>query len=274
MSFASNLSNAFVIDDSNWKDVVKATSEVEGFGHGYERRDFSANPLGSLQSARKFDLPLIPRVEWKDRIEEMTRKKQRIRDVLDHVKQPIKDQQQTNFCWAFCVVKAIEVARALQGQRYVELSPASIACKIKNFRNVGGWPGEATEFIHQHGVATAERWPVTAIDRRYDTREANAEREMFTTPEWNRLPAVQLLIKWMTLALNHIPDAVGLMWWGHAVLFLDPVVDRRGQFGIEFANSWNTTFGDKGYGVVMENKARPDEAIGLATATAASKDGR
>ena len=73
MTYISDISNELVIDDST--DIYSLRDPVID---GVQRRcacaprDWEAEPFGSF--AAPFALPLIPRSEWDDRIEEMDRK--------------------------------------------------------------------------------------------------------------------------------------------------------------------------------------------------------
>ena len=102
-------------------------------------RDYEKEPHGSLSYAAPFALPLIPRSEWPDRIEELERRKTRLSDIVRYRKVPSLDQNGTNYCWCNAVITAIYALRAAAGLPFIALSPASVAAPIKNGRNEGGW---------------------------------------------------------------------------------------------------------------------------------------
>lgn len=255
MTFISNLGNLQVIDKVNH---VLAKVE-DGFSTGLKARNWEEKPLGTF--CQPLDIPLIPRSEWKDRIEEQEKTQSRLVDLLDVMNVPVKNQQQTNYCWINAPVFCLEVIRAVQGQKYIELSPASVGAKIKNFKNVGGWGTEGLQYLVDHGAVPASLWPCNAIDRKYDTKAADAERPKYQVDEWYELRR-RSFDQLMTCLLLRIPVAIGLNWWGHEVTALSPVVlSGRDNFGAIIGNSWGVDWGDRGRAVLTEAKATPDDAV-------------
>ena len=238
------------------------------FGKGRIQRDYVAQPLGFGSGIKRFDLPLIPRSEWDERIEEMTRTQSRLSDFCDAMGVKVKNQQSTNYCWINAPVHCLEIVRAVQGQRYVELSPASVGAKIKNFRNEGGWGTEGLQYLVETGCVPSERWPSNAIDRRYDKASNNDLRELYRVDEWLDLP-VGNFDAVATCLLNRIPVAIGLNWWGHEVTAIDLVkLDGRGRYGSLIGNSWGEDWGERGRAVLTEEKAKPDDAVAPTSAVA------
>jgi len=260
--FVSDIGTEPLIEDH--ADVVVPANT----GRGWIARDFTKEPFGSLPFAGGFDVPLIPRSEWPERIEEMERKKSRVTDLCDAMGVKVKNQENTNYCWINAPVHCLEIIRAVQGQTHVELSPASVGSKIKNFKNVGGWGTEGLKYLVDHGAAPVSLWPANAIDRRYDTSAADAARAKFQVDEWwdiepGNFDAV------MTCLFLRIPIAAGLSWWGHEVTFMDPVkLDGRDRFGVRIDNSWGLSWGERGRAVLTEDKATPDDAVAPRVATA------
>lgn len=257
MPFESTLAPGTpVIDDSNWQQFVNAppghekglipTPDLDG--------QFCAEPF-----TRPFDIPHIPRSEWADRIEEMERTKTRLSDLGQQYGIKVKNQDGYGYCWAFGTTTTVEYARAVQGLEHVELSATSVAGPIKNYANQGGWGKEALAYIVQHGVCPASMWPEvpTGANRRYDTEENRQERTKFKVTEWYEIRHGDFDAV-MTALLLRMPVSVGLSWWGHLVAFVDPIV-KGGQFGVKFPNSWAETWGEGGWGVLMESKARNDD---------------
>lgn len=162
-------------------------------------------------------------------------------------------------CWINAPVHCLEIVRAVQGQDYVELSPASCGAIIKQFRNVGGWGTEGLKFLVDKGAVPTSLWPANAIDPRYNTQAANAERHKYRVLEWYELRP-RNFDEFMTALFYKIPVAIGLNWWRHEVTALDPVY-VNGQFGCRINNSWGTNWGDKGRGILLGNKANPDDAV-------------
>lgn len=205
------------------------------------------------------DALLIPRSEWKDRIEDRVRTRRVVKDRLLAGKVRVKDQAKTNYCWINAPTFAAEVVRFVQGERAVVLSPASGGAVIKKFRNVGGWGREALEFIAERGLVPAENWPANAIDRSYSTPENDALRPLYRVDEWWELEP-QNLDQLVSCLLRGFPVAVGFNWWGHEVLAVDPVI-HEGEIAIQIANSWSENWGDRGFGILKGRRMLPDDAV-------------
>lgn len=256
-----------IISDRNYLQHVNPPS---GFSRGLQARDRSRHPFGSMGFAAPFDLPLIPRSEWPDRIADMERTKSRLSDLVLQAGIISKDQRSTNFCWFNAVTTAVETIRCVMGQPYVPLSSASGACIVKNFRNEGGWGGEALEQVVSAGICSEEKWPNAAIDRKYYTEEAKAEALLYRCLEWYDLKE-RAFDQLTTCNLNRLPVPIGLNWWSHEVCAMDAVnltTNKKSSqfyglgtvFGNRPRNSWSDTYGEKGFFVLTESKATPDDA--------------
>ena len=254
----SDIGNLPVIDHDRHDAILEG---IGRFGRGRIERDLSKEPFGSNPACVPFDVKLIPRNEWAERIQEMERKKSRLTDLCDVMRVPVKNQQQTNYCWINAPVHCLEILRAIAGQKYVELSPASVGGPIKRYRNEGGWGTEGLRYIAEHGVVPVSLWPANAIDDQYDTAECQKARNRFQIQEWYELDANNF-DQVMTCLFFGIPVAIGLSWWGHEVTAMAPVkLDGRDNFGIVIDNSWGIDWGEKGRSVLTENKATPNDAV-------------
>lgn len=251
-----------IIGDDNahlYKDIVP-----EDMSKGRTPRDYAKVPYGQLAVggggfAAKFDLLIPPRSEWSARIKKMEAEKTRISDLLLQAKIPSLDQNGTNYCWCNAVITAIQAIRCKAGEKYVKLSPASVAAPIKNYANQGGWGGEALEYIVEHGVGAASLWPPNARDRKYMTDELKENALRHRVTEWYDLRP-RSFDEVMACLLYGIPVAIGLNWWGHEVCACDPVEISPGKFGARIRNSWGDGYGEKGFAVLTESKATPDDA--------------
>lgn len=170
-------------------------------------------------------------------------------------------------CWYNAVVMAVMIVRMLQGQKLVRLSPASGACKITNFRNVGGWGTQALKHATNYGIVPQANWPANAIDRKYDTPANDALRKLYRVTEWWDLKPRSFDEK-MTCLFYGIPVPCGYNWWGHEICAVDPII-KDGRFGTMEANSWGKSWGDNGYCILMESKSTPDDAVAPKVAVAA-----
>lgn len=261
MSFHSETYGIPVIDESTDLSHVRKSGDMSG----YEARDFEANPFGSLGYAAPFSMPLIPRAEWKDRIEEMTKTLSRLSDLAKLVGWKPKNQARTSFCWINCVTMADELARIVAGQPFVPLSPASVGAMLTSFRNIGGWPGNGMEYGAQHGWVPESLWPPNAIDKQYDTPAATAERAKYRASDWIEVKPKNF-DQLMTLLLQRIPCFRADNRWSHAIGVMDPLVLQDGRFACLCPNS-GLGRDANGYTIIAESFGGPDEAFGITVTT-------
>jgi hypothetical protein len=251
-----------IIDDNTTVNPLAWTA-----GHrGLVARDFGAMPLRA-----GVEMPTIPRSEWSDRIKQMESEKSRLSDIRmrGNNGQPIPslDQNGQGYCWAYASGHAVTILRAVANLPYVPLSPHAVACKVKGFKDEGGWSALSLEYIAEHGIPSQEFWPAQSMSRQHDTPEtwANAKLHRVTegwvdvaAPVWDRNLSFEQVA---TCLLSRIPVACDFMWWGHAVCALDLVETSPGQFGVRIWNSWGDSFGDRGMAVLAGSKAIPDNAV-------------
>lgn len=267
MSYESNLRGYTVIDKSNVRDFqLQAKRRTTGDKPAYTGRDYRLHPFGRVDYAKPFALPVIPRSEWPERIKDIEKQKARLSDLIRAAKLPCLDQQQTNYCWMNGVIHAVIFARLVAGLPFVALSSASVAAKIKNYQNVGGWGGEAIEGIRKYGIVPEELWPNAAIERRFDTAEAREAAKLYNIVEFEEIRP-QSFDEVMTCLLLGFPVPIGHSWWGHLVCHCDPIMRGRGEFGTRFRNSWGIDWEDEGFGLCDEEHATPDEANVVRVAT-------
>lgn len=267
MAFTSAfLPTDYIIDDA-WVAPSKTFVGGEEKGRGLMPRNFERTPYGATGLASPFPRELlVPEVEWKERIEEMERKQIRLSDLIAQAGLEVLDQGSTNYCWINAPTFNVMVARVLANQPLVRLSPASVGAKIKNFTNVGGWGTEGLDYIIRHGLVPQELWPANAIQRQYDTPQADAERSKYRVSEWWELKPRNWHEHGSAL-LNYVPVCVGLNYWGHEVTDVDLVIYPDGSIGPRFANSWGRGWGTNGYGLRKGSKIYADDAVCARVAT-------
>ena len=255
MSFVSDISNTFVINDSNAERVADGS-----MARGYIERDWSSEPFGASGFAVPLNVPLIHRDEWRPRIQAIEESGSLLSDMALRGGVKTKFQASTNYCWANGPTLALQICRVKQGAKDVELSPASIAAPITGYRNVGGWGTKALSKIVADGASPVSFWPPNAIDQRYDNAQSRAARAAYKITEWADVEP-RNFDALMTCLLMGAPCPVAYMWWGHLVCAVDPVALPNGEFGVRIWNSWGPTWGDKGFAVLTEKKATPDECV-------------
>lgn len=210
-----------------------------------------------------FNIPLIPRSEWRERIEQRERDKSRLSDLGTF---DSKDQNGTNYCWFHGVVTAMLFTRARMNVPYIHLSASSGAAIIKGYRNVGGWGGQAIQFAVERGVASVETWPENKIDRQFDNAESQAERQRYKIRDWYQLP--RSFDAYMTALVCDMACPAAYNWWGHLVCGIDPIALPNGKFGSRLRNSWGNRYGTQGFFILEEGKGTPADAQAIHSVTA------
>jgi hypothetical protein len=196
-----------------------------------------------------------------------------IRDTAYGTPYKSLDQNGNGFCWFYSGTAAITVLRAKSNMPYVRLSAHAGACKIKNFRDQGGWGAQGLDFQRQTGVPSVEFWPEKSMSRQYDKPETWANAALHKVSEgFIDLDAAQYDRKLsfqqvLTCLLRNIPVIADFNWWGHSVCLLDavdvaPNKSNRDEsrYGVRLINSWTDNWGTKGTGVLTGRKAIPDGA--------------
>lgn len=265
-----------LLDDSTDPDVFfkpVVDGEPKGRGHDPDQvvREMFAAPS---------QMTLIPRSEWSARIKEMEETKSRLSDIrltaLGGEKIPSQDQNGQGYCWAYSVTATVMIQRAVANLPHVYLSAHAVACKVKNFRDQGGWCGLSAQYIREHGVPSKEFWPLRSMSRSHDTPATweNAAKHKITE-DWVDLsrPVYGQNLTFDQLAtclLNRVPCAVDYSWWAHSVCALDLVEVEPGSFGVRIWNSWSENWSDRGMGVLRGRKAIPDGALATRTTVASA----
>lgn len=242
--------------------IITDFTPPEGYGRGLTTRDYEQFPVG--YNSKPFDLPLIPESEWQTRLDQQIAAKAQLHNIRDKGNDgkpiPSTDQQQTNFCWAHSSVGAVILLRATQGEPYVPLSATAVACKIKNFKNVGGWGSQSLEYIAAHGVPDINHWAQgnAGINKHYDSDETWQNAAKHKVTEWMDLQPRNKQ-QFVTCLLNNIPVVTDLNHWGHSVVTMS--ILSFNPFRTLIWNSWSDAWGKNGTGILEGSKAIPDGAI-------------
>lgn len=252
------------IDDYNY--VRSSQSVPPGMSKGRVPRDWNAQPYGRCRGARVFPEDWrIPRSEWKKHIDRQAAEKSSPLDIRKRAGFKSLNQNGTNYCWANAVVQGVKYQRAAAGMPFEDLSPASVAAKIKNYRNSGGWGGDALEFIAQHGVMSTTYWPANHWrTSEYDTPEGRADALTKKAEEFYELKSRDFEALASALLWGD-PVAIGLNWWSHEVLAVRLRYEGS-VFVVDIDNSWGD-WGDDGIGELSEGRATPDDAVVVSSVT-------
>jgi len=279
--------NELVIDDKNYLEHADATL-VDGkvMGRGYVPRDYNLHPVGSVRGVSPFNRKIYPRNEWSSRIKDKAQSKSLLSDfrMIGDKGKPIPslDQNGQGFCWAYSTGGAI-AGRMRDRQPYIRLSPHAVACKIKNFRDEGGWNPLSVQFAIETGYPDISAWPEKSMNRTYDNEATwiNAAKNKITEGFMDLTPPVydrnMTFDQLMSCLIDNIPCPVDFNWWSHSVCGLDPVefddtlsLMDPNRWGIRIWNSWTDSWSALGMGVLRGSKAIPNGATACKVSTLAA----
>lgn len=254
----------FVIHDRTKDHIHSPRSYVKG----YVERDYKVYPKEMF--APPSEIPLIPRSDWQAIIQEQEEQQSSLehmwrRTYGNNVRRAHLDQNGQGYCWAYSVSHTIMMARCRDNQPPKRLSAHAVACKIKNFRDQGGWCGLSAQFIRENGVPTVETWKEKSMSRQYDNPETWNEAQQYKITEdyvdltrdvWGQNLTYDQVI---TCLLMNIPCALDYNWWGHSVCGVRAKwVD--GQACPVIINSWQD-WGEDGFAVLQGQRAIPNGAV-------------
>jgi hypothetical protein len=225
-------------------------------------RDYKKYPVGCYTWAKPFDLPLIGKSEWGDRLELQKKNNARLSDIrnkgMDGQPIPSRDQNGKGYCWAHSTVSAMLLVRALNNQPYADLSAYAIACIIKHYQDQGGWGAESLEWVVENGCPTSEYWPQQSMSRSNDTPEMRANAKQNKITEWMDLePGNQ--DQFVTCLLSNTPVVSDYNDWSHSVCAADIV--SFNPLIIDIWNSWGNSWKNQGMGPPAVHNHLPDGAI-------------
>ena len=261
--YLPDLGNMPIIDDTLASQLAEQSAD-EGFGRGYVERDYSQ--FGEGFYSPRYTGPVYPRSQWDD----LAKRQDDNQTSPDHWRikagQPILDQNGYGYCWAYGTVAAIMTAYAQTGMSIPHLSATSVAALAKNWRDQGGWAGEAIAQIKKTGIAELSVWPEHSMNRSLPGKpEVQESMKKHDVVEFLELPSRQFDVAMSVLLdpINPRPITLGLMWWGHLVEGVKAVrIDRR-EWGIKIVNSWRASWGENGCAVLVESKATAHEHVAV-----------
>lgn len=264
------------MDIINGFQVVDADHAPAEFGKGYEARDYSAYPLAGGKCASPFAQTLIDPKEVPNLIKQKTEAKSFVSDICDAQGVIVKMQAQTLYCWNNAVAHGMEVCNAFSGGANLVFSAAYVGSRIKRGRNVGGSGVEAAEWIHENGIPTEAYWKRNKVSAEQPSQECLVNAALHKIVGYTDLDAHDHR-KIITSILMNTPVSVGMPAWGHEVLLTFLVYEPGKNLipgfpgvGYGFDNSWATSWGKNGRGVLSAAYSRFDEAVSIGAVTPAT----
>lgn len=278
--------------------------------YGLVPRNYQTHPLGCYPDIKPYtavSFPLIPREEWAQRAKDQLAAGARLSDMRMRGNKgqmiPSRDQNGRGYCWRHSPTSANLLVRARMNLPYVDLSAYAGACRIKNYRDEGGWGAQGLDDVIQFGDPSSEFWPQKSVSRSNDTPEMRANALLHRGGEgWIDLAVAQYDRKLafeqeISLYLTASPCIKDHNWWSHSICGCDAVdgstqrLFTRGEsgkllqlrefdqfwgmldpvtagWGIRIWNSWGDGWGAQGMGVLTGKQAVSDGSVGLLTTTA------
>ena len=213
---------------------------------GYMRRDYGAQPYGSIVSAVPFpDDLLIPEVEWQERLREQKAQKTGLLSLREHYGIKSLNQSSHPLCWAFSSTKGVMYCRAKDNQEFKLLSPWYVAGRIKNWRDEGGWSSASIQFIAETGIPTMDLCP--SYQRSYDTADTRANAALhrcmkfYECDSGDRSKRRHQMISGLLLGLAGMAD---YNYISHAMCLMH--LESIGPDKSVCDNSWGDDSGDRG----------------------------
>lgn len=274
MSYALGMedmgASPFVIDDSNYHEVVKQIIDPdEPYSGGYDQSMHSEEGLSAVCDS-EWNGDIIPESQW----EELIRWHDENQTTPDHHRLykevPITDQNGFPYCWMFGVVGAMMTSMAQSGIDVPFLSATYTAAMGKGWVKRGGWGAEAIGYIKKYGVPTNDVYPQHAFDRKLAAQEsvkrsaaACDELEFIKLPTDRGSVPLEVVASVLLDPENPMPISTAFNWWGHLTYSSKFGRDSRGRWGHKNVNSWKESWGQKGCSFIVGSKARPNEAIAI-----------
>ena len=249
--------------------IINDTTPVDLVFPGNFGRGFEPSQVQRFMMAPPREIPLIPESEWIPRIKDRKQHKMGLRDMFREGKVgTVKDQNGQGYCWAYSVVRSCEYVRAIMnpGAPYEALSAHSVACKVKGFRDEGGWCGLSAQFIRANGIVPEANWPAKSMNRSNDNAANWRIAEKYRIKEDYvdlASPVYDQNLTWQQVVsclLQNIPVVMDFNWWSHSVCAVDlDIID--GEVCPDIDNSWTPGWGDNGTGRIQGRRRFPDGAV-------------
>jgi len=210
----------------------------------------------------------IPYERWPELIRQQNEDESSLYHVWQRSRIGVLNQGQSKYCWAFSSVAGMMLQREMEGRPFRRLSPSSVAAPIVGYANRGYYIESALKGMRTQGVASDDFVPMLTTNSRDfkgGWREDAASNKISMARSISRDHQTQ-----GSMLLLGYPLVASLDWWSHAILFL-AVLDRYPsrpatdytRYGVLFVNSWGTTWGQGGLGVLEYSQQIADRAYVL-----------
>lgn len=234
---------------------------------GCEPRNFDEDPVEMRDSPDSIDVSIDHDAYYQ---EQMDQKSSLIHRYLGDIDNPTPaflnlDQNGQGFCWAYSTAGAIMLDRMKRNLPPVRLSAHAVACKIKNFRDEGGWCGLSAKYAREHGYPSVGVWPEKSMSRQYDTAATWENAALHTATEdwydlgkkeWDQHLAKKQIT---TLGVTNCPQMWDYNRFSHSMCGIG-VGKVDGRLHPIVLNSWK----DYGYhGLVLLYDMWPDNACAI-----------
>lgn len=245
-----------IISDADERDAIEQARAIDG---GVKYEGSMAGPFGS--SAPPKAIRRIPANQRADHY----RRQQAEQSSPYHWWQAggckILSQGSWGYCWMFGTVGGMQCAYAQTGVTSPHLNAHYPAWLGKNGRNQGGWAGEALGYIERFGVPEYGVFAGKPTNRAaFDRQEVKDNAAKHKAVEFAELPRndYDALSSVLLDPIDPRPVTMGLNWWGHLIVALQWTPD-----GILIANSWGTSWGNQGFGILAPNRSVAFEQIAI-----------
>ncbi len=249
MSFKSELFGP--IDDNAYVKPIDPNTGASV--SGYKPRNYGAVPQGSIVGTSPFPRELlIPREQWKERIEEKQRKGIRGVDLIRKMNGKWLNQSPSNYCWFFATCHAVMILRGYMGLPFVRLNPFIDGCIIDGGANRGGWGTEGLEHFINTGCASdafsSVGWGQSGQDssnnqairsyRQYVEASRDDAAKHKVTEWWDLTP--RSLDEKVSCLLQDppIPVSSGYNYEGHQTVSVDAIWTPETGYGVTDMDSY------------------------------------
>lgn len=264
MSYESDIGNMIVINDQNAKHFIDPVVDGHKRFCALKPRDTGLYPYGGTGFAAMRTFKTYSKEELVEFIKRREETKTGLRHLIAAHGVHTKDQDGTNYCWIYSCVLAMEIAYAVQGNDFIELSATAAGTMITGGVNRGGYGAEGIDFLSKKGAPRQSLWPEWKQSTRLWTPEIEADAANNRITDWGELKYADLDQAAACLINNH-PIAIGLPWWRHEVVLVDLVLLAGNVIGFVFMNPWGQSWGDNGFGVLTPDKAQGDMFFPIST---------